>query len=170
MSVLTSNNRFAIDALTVFRAAGLTTVGASGGSTGAIGATGVATGYMTLDELTSYWATNDNANLLEFAIVAQVESIGSASGAPSAKFTVRMDSDTAFSSPTPVTEDTGVVLTAAGTTVLTVTREQINDALATLAVGNTTATPVYLDVYFTLGGTTTTPAVAWNAYASPFPA
>lgn len=168
MSVNTSANRFPIDALTVFRASGLATVAASGGSTGAIGAAGVSTGYLTLDELAAYWNTNDNANLQQFAIRGAVESIGQASGGPAtASFTVRIDSDPAFTSPAAVVEETSVVLSAAGSFVLVVAKEQIANALATLAVGTTVATPVYLDVYLTIGGGATTPAVAWNAYAAP---
>src|ERR1035437_1228497 len=99
MSVFQSANRFPIDALLVFRSSGLATVGASGGSTGAIGAAGVSTGYLALDQLVSYWATNDNANLQEFAIVSQVESIACASGVITASFKVRIATDTIFTSP-----------------------------------------------------------------------
>lgn len=167
MSVLSSANRFSIDASTIFRASGAAAITASAGSTGAIGAAGVVTGYMTLDELVAYWSINDNANLNAFAIRCAVESITATNGTPTATFTVRVDSDTAFTSPTAVTEDTSVALNAAGAFVLVVTREQINNALATLAVGTTTATPVYLDVYMTIAGGSTSPSIVWNAYAAP---
>lgn len=170
MSAKSSANRFTLDALTVFRASGLTTVGASGGSTGAIGASGVSTGYLTLDQLAAYWNTGDNANLEQFAVVCQIESLGSASGAPSVSFKLRISTDASFSSPAPIVEVTGPTYAAAvNQAVLVLTREQINDALTALSVSTTTPTPVYLDVYMTLGGTTTTPAVAWNAYAAPIP-
>ena len=169
MAVKTSLNRFPIDALTVFRASGLAGVTASGGSTGAIGATGVTTGYLTLDQLTAYWNIGDNANDMQFAIRGQVESISATTGSPTVAFTVRFDTDTAFTSPTAIVEDTDVAVSAAGTFVILVSKEQIVDALTQLSVGTTTATPVYMDVYATVAGGSTSPVVAWNAYASPLP-
>jgi len=152
MSVKTTANRFSLDALTVFRASGLATVAASGGSTNPL----------TLDELVAYWNAGDNANQYEFAIRAQAESIGAASGSPTVTFSVQVDVSTAFS--TAVTVATSTVLTAAGVAVLVVDREAILAAQATLA----STGPLYLQVYMTLAGGATTPAVAWNAYPAPF--
>ena len=156
MSVKTSANRFPIDALSIFRAAGLATVAVSTGSTNA----------MTLDQLSSYWSAGENASLLQFAIECQVESIGQASGGPAtATFSVQIDTDSAFTSPVAITVETSKVMSAAGFTTLLVDREKINEALTALSV--TTGVPVYLQVYITIGGGATTPAVPWNAYASP---
>lgn len=152
MSVKTTINRFTLDSLTVFRASGLATVAASNGSTNPL----------TLDELSAYWNAGDNANLFEFAIRAQAESIGAASGSPTVVFTVQVDVSTAFS--TAVTIATSPTLTAAGTVVLAVDREAILAAQATLGATG----PLYLQVYMTLAGGATTPAVAWNAYPAPF--
>lgn len=152
MSVKTTANRFVLDALTVLRASGLAAVVATGGSANPI----------TLDELIAYWNVGDNANLFEFAIRAQAESIGAASGTPTVVFSVQVDVSNAFGSA--VTVATSPTLTAAGVVVLTVTREGILAAQATLA----STGPLYLQVLMTLAGGATTPVVAWNAYAAPF--
>lgn len=150
MSVKSSALRLSIDSLLVFRASGLATVAASNGSANPL----------TLDVLTAYWNAGDDANSKQFAIQAQVESISAASGSPTATFSVRVDNDAAFGSATTI--ESAAALTAAGTVTILVSREQIEAALVTQ-----TGVPVYLDVYMTIGGGATTPAVAWNAYASP---
>jgi hypothetical protein len=163
MSVKASANRFALDALTNLRAAGQAALTATAKST----ANASDVGYLTLDQLSSYWAMGDNANLLSFALNCTVESVTQVSGTPTIQFSVIVDTDPAFTSPSAITVVTGEAMTATGSNVLEVNREDILEAIVALGGPFTTATPVYLAVTATIAGGASSPQIAWNAYAAP---
>ena len=163
MSVKSSANRFALDSLTNLRAAGQAALVATAKST--YNAADV--GYLTLDQLSSYWAMGDQANLLNFNLRCTVESITQVSGTPTIVFTAIVDTDPTFTSPSAITVATAYVMSATGYADLEIDREILNSAIVALGGPFTTATPVYLAVTGTIGGGASSPQIAWNAYVSP---
>lgn len=144
MSVKMGANRFPLDSLTVLAPAG-TVLSASGASPSSI----------SVDVLTSYWATGDLAENLDMAVVIEVTNTGGTTPTFSSAVQVAPDSG-AFTSPVAV--DT-LAITGTGRYVQVIDRDDLVTALGT------SATVASLRLYLTLGGTT--PTITYSAYVAP---
>lgn len=148
MSVQMGSNRFPIDALTILAGAGNTPA--------VLTSTGATTGFISLDVLTSYWATGDIAEELDMAVVIVTTAVAGTSVTVTPAVQVAPDSG-AFA--TPVTIGTGQAITAAGQSVVVVDREQLINALGA------SQTVASLRVNFTIAGTS--PSFSYVAYVAP---
>lgn len=144
MSVFASSNRFPIDALLILRPSGEAAMTASAASDS----------YYTVDVLTSYWASGDEASDLDFVAVFTVEAAPVGTG--TYVLSIQASTSTGFGSPVTVGS---VTVSAAGEYVVSINREEL---IAAFGSGNTTG---YLRAYATIGGTS--PSIQWNVYLSP---
>lgn len=146
MSVQNSTNRFPFDALLALEPFGSSN----------ITATGASTNTLSLDVLSSYWASGDVAQDFQFAVVTEVNAWDHTTGDETYVQTLQVCATSGFGSGV-VTVATQAI-TGIGRYVSVVTREQIAAALAGATTG-------FLRVEMTLGGTT--PILGYFAYASP---
>lgn len=146
MSVHASTNKFPVDALLILEPMGSAN----------ITATGTSTNNIELDVLTSYWATGDVAEVLDMAVVLEVTTWDHTTGDETYVATVEVAPTNAFSAPVTVAT---VAITGTGRYVMTIDRDELQNALGT------SATDGWMRVKQTLGGTT--PILNYSAYVSP---
>jgi hypothetical protein len=146
MSVFASAQRFSLDALNVLRPSGEAAITASAASDNAY----------TLEILQSYWAAGDESDPLAFVAVFTVESAPVGTG--TYVLSVQVSTASGFGSPVTIGS---VTVTTAGTSYISITREQLVAALG----GPDASLTGYLRAYATLGGTS--PSIAWNCYLAP---
>jgi len=151
MSVQPSTNRFEYDDETAL---------APFASPQTLAASGASSDFISLDVLTSYWASGDLAQELDLAVVIEVQSVSGT--APQCVFNVQVAADSgAFTSPFSV----GATITATGTGryVVIVDRSDIFEAIGATLLAATN--PVgSLRLYGTLSGTS--PSFTYYAYVT----
>jgi hypothetical protein len=147
MSVHASTNRWAYDDETAL---------APLSAPQTLAASGASTDFISVDVLTSYWATGDVAQNLIIGVHVDVTAVAGTN--PTAAFVVQVAPDTgAFGSPVSVGEVANAV--GVGSFTIDVDRDDITNALG----ANPTAGSLRL--YATLGGTS--PSFTYVAYVSP---
>lgn len=146
MSVKMSANRFSFDAATVLQPSTAAAVAASAASAD----------FISLDVLTSYWASGDVAEELDMAVVIETTAVSGT--LPTVAFTVQVAPDSgAFSAPVAI--GAAPVVSNTGRTVIVIDRDDIVAALgASPTVGS-------LRLFATLGGTS--PSFTYNAWVAP---
>ena len=140
MSIRSSRQRQTPDALAALKSDDI-----------AVTFSGASPNSLTLDVLNSYWQENQVAESATLRIALDVTSIVDTG---TYTLAVQVASDASFSSPVTVAS---MPITTLGASALSITREDVEDALNGSATG-------YMRLYATLGGTS--PSITYNAYAT----